>query len=225
MVTDETMDNSVFGIDILGSWMEVGMIGLAMVAGVIIMIPTVWNMVKRRKKCSFCPTSPTYRKLHSRIHEFLTELRVKLDADRAVILQFHNGGNFLDGSSIKRFSLSHESVIVGTTESINTRQNNQISNYVEMLDMLSKEEIDSSIVMTSDMRDCHFKRHLESNHTLVFSIHPLKDSRGVLTTGALLVEWCTWDQADKIDDEKVTVTIKDFGRYLESQLAGAAHAS
>ena len=51
--------------------------------------------------------------VHSSIQESLTELRVKIDCARTQLIQFHNGGQFLDGMSMKRLSLTHESLANG----------------------------------------------------------------------------------------------------------------
>tara|TARA_Y100000034_G_C6726197_1_gene321446 strand:+ start:60 stop:728 length:669 start_codon:yes stop_codon:yes gene_type:complete len=206
--------NQYNGVDIMGSWVEIGMVVTALIVGAFIMIPAVKAFLRSRN--TLYPCSPKFRTMHSQIHEFLTELRVKLNADRGLIIQFHNGGQFLDGSSVKRFSLTHESCVVGTSESMGQRQNLLASTFTDLLDHLSK---DSPVIeVTSNLSDSHFKRHLESNHTLVFSLVPIKDVRGVLVTGFLLVEWCNWDNADLIDDDKVMIDIPQYVRYIEGQL-------
>ena len=45
----------------------------------------------------------------------------------------------------------------------------------------------------------------------------------MLTVGSLLVEWCTWDKADELDDELVKVEMPQFARYIEGQMIGASH--
>ncbi len=55
---------------------------------------------------------------HTQIHELLTEMRILSRTSRCLIFQFHNGGSFADGSSIKRFSVTHESVSVGVESMI-----------------------------------------------------------------------------------------------------------
>ena len=44
--------------------------------------------------------------VHTKIQETLTELRVKIDSARSHLVQFHNGGTFVDGISMKRMSLT-----------------------------------------------------------------------------------------------------------------------
>lgn len=211
-----TTTNEVGDIDILGSWVEFGMVLGAIAVGVFLAIPAIKSIIDKKKTKTNYPCSQKFRATHSRIHEFLTEIRVKMGADRACILQFHNGGKYLDGSSVKKFSLTHESCMVGVSESMSLRQNIPASTFVEALEHLSKDS--PCIEATSNIKDSHFKRHLEANHTLVFSLVPVKDVRGVLTIGFLLVEWCNWDNADMIDDDKVLIEIPQYARYIEGQL-------
>jgi hypothetical protein len=213
----ESTSNELNGIDIMGSWVEVGMVIAAIIIGIFMSSQMLKSWYSKRKIKRFSPESKVYRSIHTRIHEFLTEVRIKVNADRALLLQFHNGAEFLDGTSIKRFSLTHESCVVGVSETRNSRQDIKISTFIEMLEHISLDK--PTINVTSDLPDCHFKRHLETNHTLVYSLIPIKDVRGVLVLGCLLVEWCNWDNVDNIDDDKVLIEIPQYARYIESQLA------
>ena len=61
-------------------------------------------------------------KTHTRLHETLTELRVKTDCARSQIVQFHNGGEFLDGISMKKMSLTHESLEKGVSSEMGIKK-------------------------------------------------------------------------------------------------------
>jgi hypothetical protein len=211
------VDNNIADIDIMGSWMEIGMAVAAIAVGVFMSVPVIRSIIKNKKRKLFAPNSKNYRNVHTRVHEYLTELRTKIHSDRTLLLQFHNGGQFLDGTSMKKFSLTHESCTVGTSETDNCRQDILTSTFIEMLDLLSKNN--SQVRLTGDLPDCHFKRHLESNHTLFYSIYPIKDARKVLVVGCLLSEWCNWDDIEKIDDEVIISEIPEYSQYIESQLA------
>lgn len=216
-ITTEVSDNQVGGVDILGSWMEVGMVIAAVLVGILLMWPALRNILARRKyflKSGF----NTFRTMHTRIQEILTELRIKSGADRSLVIRFHNGGKFLDGSSIKKFSLTHESCSIGISETRDSRQDILISTFIEMLDCIIDDHKPVIVEPTQDLPDCHFKRHLEANHTLAYSLVPIKDTRGVLILGCLLVEWCNWDKVDRIDDDQIMVDIPAYAGYIESQL-------
>lgn len=209
------VDNKFFSIDILGSWIEVGMVSVVVAAGAWLAIPSIRNLFKKK---SIWPCDKSYRSMHSRIHEFLTEIRIKSNSSRTAVMQFHNGGNFLDGSSIKRFSITHESCQVGVPETTETRQNLQASPFIEILNILTDDEKVGALISTADLPDCHLKRHMESNHTLVFSLCPLKDARGALITGFLMCEWCEWDHMEGLDEDSVAPTMKSNCKFIEGQI-------
>lgn len=213
----EPTNNRVGGVDILGSWMEIGMVIASLIVGALLIWPVLRNIIIS-KKYFMTKGFNTFKTMHTRIHEILTELRVRSDADRVLVLRFHNGGKFLDGSSIKKFSLTHESCGIGISETRNSRQDVLISTFIEMLDHIIDDHKPVIVEATSDLSDCHFKRHLESNHTLAYSLVPIKDTRGVLILGCLLVEWCNWDKVDRIDDDQILIDVPAYAGYIESQL-------
>ncbi len=97
-------------IDLWGSWTEIGMIAAATIMGaIIIVVPYI-------KKCRYkrrIKIGPRFTQIHSQLHEELTKVRLQAKAARVYIAQFHNGGEFLDGSSIRKWSITHESVRSG----------------------------------------------------------------------------------------------------------------
>jgi hypothetical protein len=63
----------------------------------------------------------------------LTELRVKVDCARAQIVQFHNGEYFMDGISMKKLSLTHESLSKGVSEEAGKTTNILISLFTPLM--------------------------------------------------------------------------------------------
>ena len=215
------IDNTVGDIDILGSWVELGMVIAAIGAGLLLGIPMIRHILKKRKKgkCIWkeLPTAPKFVKLHTKVHEQLTELRVMSDAARCQVMQFHNGGQFLDGSSIKRFSLTHESCRTGVSETRQTRQDVMLTMFGEMLELVTANK--SLPILTSNLPDCHWKRHLEANSVVMIALTPLRNANGMNIIGGLSLEWCSWVKADAVDEEDVSVMIEEKRRYIEAELA------
>ncbi|NBO39665.1 hypothetical protein EBU99_13895 [bacterium] len=75
---------------------------------------------------------------HSQIHELLTEMRVTIRASRCLVFQFHNGGSFADGTSIKRFSVTHESCAAGVTSMILESQDVLLSRCVDIVRIMDE---------------------------------------------------------------------------------------
>tara|TARA_B100000287_G_C20494486_1_gene726441 strand:- start:11 stop:676 length:666 start_codon:yes stop_codon:yes gene_type:complete len=215
------VDNTVEGIDIFGSWVEAGMVLAALGAGILLGYPMIKSFLRKRKEDKSIwkelPTSEKFVSLHTKVHEHLTELRVLGDAGRAQVIQFHNGGKFIDGSSMKRFSLTHESCRSGVSETRDSRQDVILTMFGEMLEIVTAT--DPTPKLTSELPDCHFKRHLESNSVVLFSLIPIRNASGMSVIGYLSVEWCSWVKADAVIEEDVIPMMKEKRRYIEAELA------
>jgi hypothetical protein len=215
------VDNNVGDIDIIGSWVEIGMVITALVAGVFLAVPIIRQVLKSRKnKRHFwkeMPTSTAFVNIHTKIHEHLTELRVLNESARTNVMQFHNGGSFLDGTPMKRISLTHESCRSGVSETRTERQDVLLTMFSEMLELIAYN--DATPILTSQLPDCHYKRHLESNNIIMFSIAPIRNATGLAVIGCLCVEWCSWMKADESIEEDVVVLVEEKRRYIEAELA------
>ena len=53
----------------------------------------------------------------------------ELNADRAYVLQFHNGGHYYSGRGQQKFSCTHESVVEGISHECSFSQEHRVSNY------------------------------------------------------------------------------------------------
>ena len=215
------VDNTVEGIDIFGSWVEAGMVLAALGAGILLGYPMIKSFLRNRKENKAIwkelPTSNSFVNLHTKVHEHLTELRVLGDAGRAQVVQFHNGGKFIDGSSMKRFSLTHESCRSGVSETRHTRQDVILTMFGEMLELVTAD--DGRPMLTSKLPDCHFKRHLEANSVIMFSLVPIRNANGMNVIGCLSVEWCSWVKADAVIEEDIIPMVTEKRRYIEAELA------
>ena len=215
------VDNTVEGIDIFGSWVEAGMVLAALGAGILLGYPMIKSFLRNRTENKAIwkelPTSNSFVNLHTKVHEHLTELRVLGDAGRAQVVQFHNGGKFIDGSSMKRFSLTHESCRSGVSETRHTRQDVILTMFGEMLELVTAD--DGRPMLTSKLPDCHFKRHLEANSVIMFSLVPIRNANGMNVIGCLSVEWCSWVKADAVIEEDIIPMVTEKRRYIEAELA------
>ena len=135
---------------------------------------------------------------HTTIHELLTSLRIQLNADRVQLAQFHNGGKFLEGSPMKRFSVSHESCRPGVSmESVNLH-NILVSLFWCMVSML-KEDNPKIRLTRSLPEDSLIKTYNESKNIDAFSLVPIKKEE--LFLGFVRAEWGNLhDIPDDYDD-------------------------
>jgi hypothetical protein len=84
------------------------------------------------------------------VSEKLEKIREKHSADRAWIMQFHNGGNFYpSGKSIQKFSMCYESVDRGINSIQSSFQNIPISLFSKSINHL----LENDVVAVSDFKD------------------------------------------------------------------------
>jgi len=164
----------------------------------------VWGIL--RKKKSMLKWSPQKEKRfvesHTQIHEMLTELRVTVRACRCLIFQFHNGGSFADGTSIKRFSVTHESCAAPTQSMILESQDVLLTRYMDLVRVM--EERAGKIIRVDSLPPSAFRSGLEINSVEYFSVLPLRCMDGITPMGFLCCHWCTAAELDQIENEGIT---------------------
>lgn len=206
-------------LDTFGSWVEVGMVLAAVAAGIFTILVPI--LIKKNKRQSVAPTETLgYPKslnwdVHSRLHEVLTELRVRTDAARCQLVQFHNTGYFLDGISMKKMSLTHESLENGVSSEMSVKKDLLLSLCIEGLRLLLED--DSEIHITSTLEDSWCKQLLQSSNVVAFSFLPVRKSKEIV--GYIMVQWCSWNKADTADEHIVSQELEDSRVLVEVQLA------
>ena len=153
--------------------------------------------------------------IHSEIHELLTELRVLTDAAKSQVIQFHNGEYFMDGISMRKFSLTHESTERGVESDGQKIQGFLCSMFLPLL--LLVNENDSKVRFTCDLKDSYVKQYLESRNIEAFSVLPIRF--GNLNTGFVFVQWCSGNKAENIDQAYASHQIKKITGDITVQLA------
>ena len=166
------------GIDHFGSWVEVGMIvGVVLAGALTALLPILSklkkNILMRRTELGY-PNSVNWEE-HTRIHEVLTELRVKTDSARTQVVQFHNGGHFLDGISMTKMSLTHESLENGVSSEMDTKKELMLSLCVEGLRLLLED--DPKVYITAELDDSWCKQLLQHGNVVAFAFLPLRNKK------------------------------------------------
>jgi hypothetical protein len=164
-------------------------IWMAITAAIVIGAIKGWKKIKQTVR------EDNFIQIHSRIHEALTELRVLTDAARAQIIQFHNGEYFMDGISMRKFSVTHESVETGIEADGSRVQGYLCSMFLPLL--LQIIENDPKIRYTVDLRDSYVKQYLEARNVEAYSVLPIKINN--IITGFTMNQWCNSKKIDTLD--------------------------
>jgi len=200
-------------MDLFGSWTEIGMIIAAVGMGAAaVLIPVV---KKSKKKKQEQVIDSEFWSIHSTVHERLTQLRIETDCARSQISQFHNGGHFLDGVSMMKFTVTHESLGVGVQGEGHLLQDSPLSMFMPRLQLALRDE--PLVYMVRDCEDSYCKQQLENSGVLAFAILPLRHaSKGII--GYLQCQWCKWDKVDGLDFTKVASQLDDARNAIEVHL-------
>ena len=139
---------------------------------------------KREEKSKLDHESITTEDLETMVivQTFLEELISKWSIDRGVIYQFHNGGKFLNGISMKKYSLTHEATGPGIEKIKGISQNLFLSNHPILLKKLT-ESVIYSMEIDEDILDSARQRLVEQGVVQVITV-PIRNLNNLLI-GAL----------------------------------------
>jgi hypothetical protein len=160
--------------------------------------------------------SDNFIQIHSDINERLSELRIQSNAMRASIMQFHNGEYYMDGISMRKFSVSHESSYKGYYPQVLKFKNSLCSLFTVLLEkmMENKPTIHSAETLSDHGHTKHF---FEDEYISHFAILPLKN-KGIIV-GFILVQWHK-DYAPNVDQaEQFVVLFEDIHNSIQIDLA------
>lgn len=152
--------------------------------------------------------------VHGEIHEVLTELRVLTDSARAQVIQFHNGEYFMDGVSMRKFSITHESLEKGIESDANRIKGVLCSMFIPLLNLILEDA--PKIYYTVDLKNSYLKQYLESRSVEAFSVLPIKIQNQ--TTGFVMVQWCSGLKAERIDETFTMNELTKIRNQITAQL-------
>jgi hypothetical protein len=126
-----------------------------------------------------------FNEIHTEIHELLTEIRLTGIAMRATILQFHNGEYFMDGISMRKFSITHESSHRGYISQVNKFKNVLCSLFIPLLNKVVDNK--PLIFSVEAMSESYAKHFFEDENVSHYACLPLKN-KGI-NVGFILLQW------------------------------------
>jgi hypothetical protein len=180
--------------EIFSTWFKIGTGLVGFGAGLYYAIKYFIPFLKRKRRTK---DEEKTTKTNMKIWEILCELRVHAKASRVSLVQFHNGGKYMDGSSMRRMSISHQSCDPKTPSTMQFIQDALVSRFIEVIDML--HDNDPRERMVNNQFESNTKRFYELHDTVSFSILPIYCSHSMLVYGYITIEWCDLESLDKVD--------------------------
>lgn len=200
-------------------WFDIGVGASAVLGGLITGAIYAKNKILSKQKqeieeASISPKHSSFQLKHSTIHETLTSLRVRTGADKARIGHFHNGGKFLDGTPMKKFSITHESCERGVSYDGSNLQNILVTMFWDLIEVMREDK--PKIFLTDEMTDGYFRSYLKSNGVVAYSILPIMKQD--LYIGFIELEWLDVEKLPK-SDTSFGNTFTQSKDYIELELA------
>lgn len=158
----------------------------------------------KKKKLSFktiFAKDQNFVQKHTQIHELLTELRLITRSSRSLIFQFHNGGSFKDGSSMNRFSVTHESIAPGIQSMILESQDVLVTRYMELIRLLKSSP--HKIISVESLSESSLQSGLMINNVMFFSVSPLRCVDSLIPLGFICCHWCSKEEFFGISEEGI----------------------
>jgi hypothetical protein len=180
------LNNKEYSMDLvtgmsLPMWMEIGLAISALVFG---FFAGAWRQVAKNKKKNKVNKNIDWQ-VHSQIHELLTELRFSTDAARTQLVQFHNGEYFMDGVSMRKLSLTHESLSKGVSAGGERLHAVLLSLFTPLM---GKVLDDSAVLhLTKQEKDSFFKNFFLAENVDSYMVLPIKHTGTV--SGYVIVQW------------------------------------
>ena len=150
-----------------------------------------------------------YLSIHHQINERLTELRKDTNCMRATVMRFHNGGYFMDGISMMKFSVTHESSHKGYERQAYKLKDSQCTLFTSLLSKMMENK--AQIVTVSELGKSYTVQFFEDEYVSHIACLPLKNKNAI--GGFILVQWHK-DYAP--DFSKVEAIMSNFVKHKDS---------
>ena len=112
------------------------------------------------------------------VQEYIDEFRNDYEFDRITVSQFHNGGKFFNGKSMKKFSVTYESCAPGISKIKREYQNLLVSEFPKMFSDLF--DVDMIIVNPECEKYHNVARDMALQGIVQNAIVPIRGLRGDL---------------------------------------------
>ena len=169
---------------------------------------------KSIEEASISPKNSSFQSKHTVVHEIITALRIKTGADRARIGHFHNGGKFLDGTPMKKFSITHESCETGIPYDGANLQNILVTIFWDLIETMRADI--PSLHWSIHMKEGYFRSYNNANGITAYSVIPIM--KGDLCIGFIILEWFG-DERTPSKKESFESAFQQARDYIELELA------
>ena len=151
----------------------------ALMASIITAAATLLSVFIGKKCVNRKPVCPVTKDTNqsANVYTALQYTLEEMKADRAYVLEFHNGGSYYSGRGQQKFSCTHEVALGGISRECNNSQDHRVSNYYEYInEMIQNKKF--KYINVKDVKDQSFLKLI--NRSGIESIYnmPIKTLNG-----------------------------------------------
>jgi len=149
------------------------------IASIITALATIASVLIGKKCMNRKPACPVSEDTaHSaNVYTALTYTMKELGADRAYVLEFHNGGHYYSGRGQQKFSCTHEIAEEGISRECDHSQEHRVSNYHDYItELINNKEFKYSNI--NDVPDSSFLSLLRRSGVQSICNVPIKTLNG-----------------------------------------------
>jgi len=196
----------------LPMWAEIGIAGGAIVFGFFVGVVRQFFINKKKTK----ENKEIDWHIHSQIHELLTELRVSTDSARTQLIQFHNGEYFMDGVSMRKLSLTHESVSKGVSVDGNRLQGLLLTLFTPLVGKVLDDK--PTFHQTKQDKDSFFKNFFLAENVDSYIVLPVRHEN--IVSGYVIVQWGSPSKTKSVEKniENIAKIIDETRNQIQVQL-------
>lgn len=137
---------------------------------------------KKSKQLNYDP------QLHGNVVTALEYILKETGADRACVLEFHNGEHYFSGRSQQKLSCTYEAVSEGISVESNQLQNIRISNFHGLIKSISQEQTFRCRNVDEYNEDIGFRAFLQGKGVKSMFARPIKTLNGKII-GIIILEY------------------------------------
>lgn len=185
-------------------------LGILVGTAVVSAISTAWviiNRIRKREKTKEVEENISIfdeKNKNFLIYDRLMYLRIKSSADRVRLCQFHNGGKFLSGTPMKKFTSTHETTSKGVSNESEKLQNCVTTVFLDKI--IAVKENSPRLRFVSDLTiESKSKSFYKSTEVEKFAILPIH--KNDLIIGFIEVEWNEGTEVTYINDFESLFTL------------------
>lgn len=195
-----------------------GLVGAALGGFFMFLAHKGWDVYKAYRKRKALDIIPRLLDADLAVYQTLSQLQLETGADRAYVMQFHNGVYYLNQANHMKVSCTHEIVKDGIARIQDTMQDLLLSKFAAPLAEVLREGV--SVFDADEQAESYYKSMIKSQGTAKSVAAIMMD--GNVVEGSIVINYLEGSEILKLQDfevvkQKVTEAAETIGFKLRGK--------